>query len=99
MDEHGAVRIGDSNVPLDSIVAAFQEGDSPEAIQEQYPALSLEEVWGAIAAYLANRNEIEKYLKRQDRLWKKWAAAFSEHPNSVIGRLRALRRSEAGQGA
>lgn len=99
MDEHGAVRIGDSNVPLDSVLAAFQKGDSPEAIQEQYPALSLEEAYGAIAAYLANRSEIEEYLQRQNALWKKWEAAFSQFPSPVIARLRALRRGQAGREA
>ena len=73
----------------------FRKGDSPEAIQEQYPALSLEEVYGAIAAYLANRGEIEVYLQSQKTLWKKWETVFSEHSTPVIGRLRALRRGES----
>jgi uncharacterized protein (DUF433 family) len=34
---------------IDSVVAAFWRGDSAEAIREQYPALSLEQVYGAVA--------------------------------------------------
>jgi uncharacterized protein (DUF433 family) len=44
VDEHGAMRIGNSRVMLDSIVAGFEQGHSPETLQQQYPALSLEEV-------------------------------------------------------
>ncbi|MGO9470715.1 MAG: DUF433 domain-containing protein [Isosphaeraceae bacterium] len=43
---------------------AFQEGQSPETIQQLYSALSLEEVYGAVAYYLANRNEVDQYLQR-----------------------------------
>ena len=43
-DGSGAMRIGNTRVMLDSIVAAFDEGHSAETIQQQYPALTLEEV-------------------------------------------------------
>ncbi len=56
-------------VSLDSVVIAFQQGHSAETIQQLYPALSLEEVYGAIAYYLANRDEVHQYLERQEQLW------------------------------
>ena len=52
----GAFQVGVANVSLDSIVFAFQDGLAAEAIQIQYPALTLEEVYGAITYYLANRS-------------------------------------------
>src|SRR5216684_834923 len=73
-DEHGVMRVGKSRVTLDSIVAGFEQGYSPETIQQQYPALSLEEVYGAIAWYLANAEEVAGYLERQDALWAQWRA-------------------------
>ena len=51
VDEHGAMRIGHSRVMLDSIIAGFEQGHSPETLQQQYPTLSLEEVYGAITSY------------------------------------------------
>ena len=48
-DEHGVLRIGDTRVMLDSVIAAFHQGHSAETIAQQYPALQLEEVYGAIA--------------------------------------------------
>jgi len=40
--------IAGSRVSLDSIVYAFQQGSSPEEIQQDWPILSLEQVYGAI---------------------------------------------------
>ncbi len=45
-DAHGVLRIGGGRVMLDSVVAAFEQGHSPETIRAQYPSLSLEEVYG-----------------------------------------------------
>jgi uncharacterized protein (DUF433 family) len=68
-DEYGVMRVGATRVMLDSVVAGFQQGHSPETIQQQYPALSLEEVYGAIAWYLAHTEEAEQYLARQAAVW------------------------------
>ena len=60
-------RIVDSRVSLDSVVLAFLAGYSPETIAaECFPVLSLEQVYGAITYYLANRRQIDAYLQQQD---------------------------------
>ena len=64
VDEPGVMRIGNSRVMLDSIVAGFEQGHSPETLQQQYPTLSLEEVYGAITYYLAHPDEVAP-IKRQ----------------------------------
>ena len=95
VDEHGAMRIGHSGVMLDSIIAGFEQGHSPETLQQQYPTLSLEEVYGAITYYLAHTDEVHTYLKRQDELWETWRAKSATRSSPVVERLRALRASEA----
>ena len=95
VDEHGAMRIGNSRVMLDSIVAGFEQGHSPETLQQQYPALSLEEVYGAITYYLAHMDEVYAYIKRQDELWEAWHAESASRSSPVVERLRALRAAEA----
>ena len=55
--------ISGTRVSLDSVVYAFLRGASPESIAESFPALTLEEVYGAIAFYLANQSEVEAYLQ------------------------------------
>jgi uncharacterized protein (DUF433 family) len=97
LDEHGVMRIGQSRVMLDSIVAGFEQGHSPETLQQQYPTLSLEEVYGAITYYLAHTDEVHAYLKRQDELWDAWRAKSASESSPVVERLRALRASEAAK--
>ena len=58
----GGYYIVGSRVSLDSVVYAFLRGESPEGIVESFPALSLEQVFGAVAFYLANRQSINAYL-------------------------------------
>jgi uncharacterized protein (DUF433 family) len=95
VEEHGVMRIGHSRVMLDSIVAGFEQGHSAETLQQQYPTLSLEEVYGAITYYLAHTDEVHTYLKRQDELWEAWRAKSPTRSSPVVERLRALRASEA----
>ena len=97
IDEHGVMRIGHSRVMLDAIVAGFEQGHSPETLQQQYPALSLEEVYGAITYYLAHRDEVHTYLKQQDELWEAWRAKSAVRSNPAVERLRALRTPEASE--
>lgn len=56
--------IANSRVSLDTIVYAFLDGQSPESIAQSLPVLTLEQVYGAIAFYLAHQTEIETYLEQ-----------------------------------
>ena len=59
----GAYRVAGSRVSLDSIVYAFLRGESPDGIAESFPALNLEQVYGAIAFYLGHRDAVDAYLR------------------------------------
>jgi uncharacterized protein (DUF433 family) len=65
----GNYYIAGTRISLDSIVHAFHRGESPETICQNFELLRLEEVYGAIAYYLANQAEIDAYLIRQDEKW------------------------------
>ena len=62
----GNYYVAGARISLDSIVHAFRLGESPETICQNFELLRLEEVYGAIAHYLANQAEIDAYLIRQD---------------------------------
>lgn len=55
-----------TRISLDSIVYAFRNGLSPESIVQSFPLLTLEQVYGAIAFYLANCAEIDGYLAAEE---------------------------------
>jgi uncharacterized protein (DUF433 family) len=65
----GNYYIAGTRISLDSIVHAFRSGESPETICQNFELLRLEEVYGAIAYYLANQPAIDTYMIRQDEKW------------------------------
>jgi uncharacterized protein (DUF433 family) len=91
MDEHGVYRVGGTLVPLDSVVYAFDQGHSAESIQHQYPALSLEEVYGAITFYLANHEAVRQYLANQEKIWEEERRKSKAKPSPLMERLGAAR--------
>jgi uncharacterized protein (DUF433 family) len=97
MDEHGVYRVANTRVMYDSVLAGFHRGDSPETIRQQYPSLSLEEIYGSITYYLANRAEVDAYLQRQEAVWEEFRKRCDANPSPVVERLRALRRAAVGE--
>ncbi len=68
VDEHGVIRVGDSQVLLDIVIREFHNGAEPETIAHGYPTLNLADVYGVIAYYLRHRKEIDDYFdtRRQE---------------------------------
>ncbi|WP_416669162.1 DUF433 domain-containing protein [Egbenema bharatensis] len=60
--DEGAVRIGNTRVTLDTIVAVFQQGATAEEIAYRYPSLALADIYATIAFYLNHQTEVEHYL-------------------------------------
>jgi uncharacterized protein (DUF433 family) len=81
---NGAYRIGNSRVSLDSVVYAWMERQSPETIADNFPVLTLEEVYGAITFYLSNREGIDEYLREKK-------AEFEEMRRKSVEELRKNR--------
>jgi uncharacterized protein (DUF433 family) len=59
--------IAGKRISLDSIVYAFRREQSPETIRRSFPLLTLEEIYGAIAFYLAKQTEIDAYLIQEEK--------------------------------
>ena len=63
----GGYRVGGTRVSLDSLVYLFREGLSVESMVESYPALTLEQVHGALAFYLGHQEAVDAYLSQARR--------------------------------
>ena len=87
---NGGYYVSGSRIGLDSIVHAFGEGASPESILQSFPSLSLEQIYGTIAFYLANRKEVEAYLDQTNDLWK---SARKNQPRSSAELQKRLAQS------
>ncbi len=64
----GVVRVGNTRVTLDTVIAAFGVGATPEEIVQQYPTLNLADVYQVISYYLRHRSEVEAYLCRRMKI-------------------------------
>lgn len=94
-DSDGVVRVGGTRVTLDSVVYSFNQGSTAEEIAQQYPALNLADIYGAIAYYLRFREEVDAYFaqrqKETTRIQRENEARF----NPVGIRERLLARKSA----
>ena len=79
-----------SRVPLAHIVREFQRGESAEAIRSHYPALSLEQIYGAITFYLGSQEDVEGDIAEREREEDAFTAAHPAHPevNMRFQRMR-----------
>ena len=67
-DNTGAIRVGNSRVLLEMVIQAFQDGESPETIADNYSTLTLSDIYGAIAFYLKNKDAVDEYLQQREKL-------------------------------
>jgi len=81
-----------SRVSLESVIYEFLDGASPEAIVDNFPTLSLEQVYGAITFYLANRPEMDGYLVETEKLWENARNNQPPLPAGLRERLERARR-------
>ena len=78
---------------LDSVVYEFLRGESPEAIVQAFPSLSLLQVYGGITFYLAHRFEIDAYLRQAEVRFEELARASREENPLLYAKLQAAKRA------
>ena len=64
LGKDGVARVGGTRVTLDTIVRAFARGATAEEIAQQYPSLSLSDVYATISYYLQQRQEVQTHLEK-----------------------------------
>ncbi|MGB7947262.1 MAG: DUF433 domain-containing protein [Candidatus Binatia bacterium] len=89
----GGYWIVGSRVSLDSVVYAFLNGQSAESIAQSFPALSLEQVYGAIAFYLCSRADIDAYLARANKEFEQLRQAARDADPMFYQKLADARRT------
>lgn len=65
-DQAGRLMVEGTRVPLDTLVAAFKRGESPEGIHESYDTVALADVYSVLTYYLRHRAEVEAYLAERE---------------------------------
>ena len=92
---NGGFYVAGTRVSLDSIVYSFNSGDSPETIRQNFSSLSLEQVYGAIAFYLAHEKEVDDNIRQGEEELDRVAPSLRESRPELYTRLQSLRRERA----
>jgi uncharacterized protein (DUF433 family) len=95
----GGYFVAGTRVSLDSVVYAYLRGESPEGIVESYPALHLEEVFGALSFYLAERDVIDEYLRNGRQEFEALRQQARQANPAFYAKLMEARQKESSPSA
>jgi uncharacterized protein (DUF433 family) len=98
-DADGAVRVGGTRVTLDSLAAAFDEGETPEGLLQRYPTLDVDEVYLLLGWYLRYRDRVGAYLARREEEATRLREEMEKRFDPAGLRARLLARGEHGSDA
>jgi hypothetical protein len=91
--------VADTRVTLHSLIAVFKQGSTPEGVVSRFPTLKLPDVYNVLAYYLANKQEVDDYLRKEEAEGDRVQAEIESQmdPHGVRDRLLARRKSHLDQ--
>jgi uncharacterized protein (DUF433 family) len=93
--ENDAYRVAGTRISLDSLIYAYLNGHTAEAIAQAFPLLTLEQVYGALAYYLAHRETINAYLRQASEDFERLRQAAQDSDPMWYCKIQEARRSAA----
>lgn len=94
LDAKGALRVGNTRVTLELVIAAFLDGASAEDIVSMFDTLDLGDVYSVLGHYLHHKDEIDEYLHERkqysEEVWARIEARQSQTGlrDQLLARLR-----------
>jgi uncharacterized protein (DUF433 family) len=88
--------IAGTRISLDSVIYSFLDGESPEGVAQNFPLLSLEQVYGAITFYLANQEMLDRYLEDGEAEFQQLQQSFREKSPLLYQKLKAAQIQKQG---
>lgn len=79
-----------TRISLDSVLYSFLNGDSPESIAQNFSLLSLEQVYGGITFYLANRELVDAYLAEGEVEFERLQQSCKQKSPLLYQKLKAF---------
>ena len=90
-ERDGGLFVAGSRISLASIISEFREGASPEAIRQNFPSLSLPQIYGAIAFFLNHPERSEEYLRDLNGKWEDLQRSAHPPSEDLQQRIEAAR--------
>lgn len=94
-DKYGVVRVIGSRVTLDTIVAFYEHGETPEDIVDGFPSLHLADVYAIVSYYLKNQEAVRVYLRTRQKKAKQIRRQVGTHSSNRELKKRLLARRRA----
>ena len=91
-DDGGTIRVTGSRVTIDSLVARYWQGDTFEEIHEGFPSVSVEAIQKIINWYLANRSEVDEYIRKENEEAEMLRREIESQPRHIALREKLMRR-------
>jgi uncharacterized protein (DUF433 family) len=89
------IRLKGHRLGIEDILELYDDGYSPEQIALEFPGLSLEQIHATITYYWHNREEVEAYLSRLDKLVADSIREEAQgEASAVVKRLRLLQTQQ-----
>jgi len=92
-ERNGGYYVAGTRISLDSVVYSFERGNSPEAIQQEFPLLRLPQIYGAIAFYLDHQTAIPDYLDAKERAIEESSIPLAQANPELWARLERARQA------
>ncbi len=93
-----AIRLAGTRIGIEYVLRDYLQGASPEELALRFPTLSLEQIHATITYYLAQRAEVNRYLRtvwqRQQTDMERADATPSPFLMSLRSKLEAARRRQ-----
>ncbi|MBI4606198.1 MAG: DUF433 domain-containing protein [Planctomycetes bacterium] len=103
VDDDGTLRVGETQVTLDVVMAAYDQGATPEQIVQKFGELALGDVYAVIGYSLRHEAEVLSYLETRRAAADKLRADIQREAPTKRFRERLLRmkrdRGLSGGGA
>lgn len=95
MDAEEVIRVGNTRVTLQSVIADFHRGASPEEIVHHYSTLDLGDVYVVIGYYLQHRAVVDAYIAQQQAEAEAIRAEMERHYPTDALRAKILAYRDA----
>ena len=66
-DDDGTIRVSGTRVTLDTVIAGYHQGDTPEDLHEAFDVLPVDDIYTVLSYYMNNRAEIDLYLAQREK--------------------------------
>lgn len=96
MNAAGVIVVSGTRIPIDTVIHAHLQGETPEQIVENYDTLSLADVYAIILYYLRHQPDVDAYLReRAQRRAALYQEIEARYPERIGQKARLLERKAA----